>query len=246
MINFSALPRESVIGRLVRLPLSLIPARARVRVLQGPAVGMRWIAGASLHGCWLGSYEAAVQRLFAQWSAGAMVVYDIGANVGLYTLIASRAVRPGGRVVAVEPVPRNLEFIRKHCAINSVTNVRIAECAVTRWSGPMRFAFGQSHETGRVSPDGELVVRGVSLDDLVDLSDTGLPDVIKIDVEGAEVDVLNGARRVFSGKRPRLIIAVHSEALKLECAGLLREFQYTILDRGAGRWALPADILAAE
>ena len=79
-------------GRLLRFPLRLIPDRAVIPVLQGRMRGKRWIAGSSDHGCWLGSYEYAIRRVFEETITHGSIVYDVGAHVGYYTLLASELV----------------------------------------------------------------------------------------------------------------------------------------------------------
>jgi hypothetical protein len=63
-INFSRIPDESFIGRLIGAPLRLIPQRMVVPTFQGPLRGKKWIVGSSNHGCWMGSYELEKQRAF--------------------------------------------------------------------------------------------------------------------------------------------------------------------------------------
>ena len=93
-MKVSEISNRSVAGRLLRLPLALIPPALAMPVLQGPLRGYRWIVGSSNHGCWLGSYEYAKQRLFAQMVRSGDVVFDVGANVGFYTLLAACRVGP--------------------------------------------------------------------------------------------------------------------------------------------------------
>ena len=74
----------------------MIPEGAVVRVVRGPARGKRWIANSSTPGFWLGYWELANQRRFAAQLRPGNVVYDVGAHVGLYTLLSSSAVRARG------------------------------------------------------------------------------------------------------------------------------------------------------
>ncbi|MBN8636124.1 MAG: hypothetical protein J0M07_12425 [Anaerolineae bacterium] len=97
-MNFSGISRQSLIGQLLRLPLALMPKSARVPILQGALRGRWWIAGSSNHGCWLGSYEFDKQQRLSAHVQPGMVVYDIGAHVGFYTLLAAQLVGPGGHV----------------------------------------------------------------------------------------------------------------------------------------------------
>lgn len=124
-LNFSALPSSSLVGRLVRLPLRLVPKAAEVRILQGPLRGKRWIVGSFNHGCWLGSYEIAKQKKIVELVRPGMVCWDVGAHVGFYTLLFAELVGPKGRVFAFEPVSSNLALLRRHVEMNGYMNVRI-------------------------------------------------------------------------------------------------------------------------
>lgn len=117
-MNLSGIPRRSVLGRVLRAPLRLIPPGTVLPVLQGRLRGARWIVGAGTHGCWLGSYEYGKRRLFERLVRPGQVVWDVGANAGFYTLLASRLVGSTGSVVAIEPLPRNLSYLRRHLELN--------------------------------------------------------------------------------------------------------------------------------
>ncbi|HEX6832536.1 MAG TPA: FkbM family methyltransferase, partial [Rudaea sp.] len=100
-------------------------------ILQGPLRWRLWIPGSSSHGCWLGSYEYDKQRLFARVARSGDVVFDIGANVGFYTLLAATCVAPTGRVVAFEPMPSNVKRIHQHLKLNRIGSVHSVEAAVS-------------------------------------------------------------------------------------------------------------------
>src|SRR5437868_8178233 len=112
MINFGRLSERSFLGRIARDALRLLPKDATVPVLQGRLRGKKWVVGSGEHGYWLGSYEAVKQKAFVAVASGKQVVYDVGANVGFYSLLAATLVTKGGRVFAFEPLPRNLFFLR--------------------------------------------------------------------------------------------------------------------------------------
>lgn len=227
-MNFSGVSRQTVIGKLLRLPLRLIPNGTVVPVLQGPLKGKRWLVGSSTHGCWLGSYEYAKQRLFAKEIKAGAVVFDIGANVGFYTLLASLLVGPQGRVLAFEPAPRNIDFLRKHVRLNRIDNVEVMEVAVSDAFGVAAFDLGPDNSQGRIAQGGELTVRTVCLDGLVAAGEIPVPDYIKIDVEGAEMSVLTGAQNMLKDCHPTIFLATHSPALHQQCLAFLRSLEYTV------------------
>jgi FkbM family methyltransferase len=232
-INYSGVSNRSLLGRLVRLPLKLIPPSARMRIRQGPLKGRRWIAGSHTHGCWLGSYELDKQQLFTRHCKAGMVVLDIGANVGFYTLLASHLVGPTGQVVAFEPVPRNLHYLREHVRINALSNTRVYPVAVGETAGEITFDDSTGSATGRISAQGRLKVPLVTVDDLVGKGEVPPPDLMKIDVEGAEAMVLKGAARTIAtaaarGRRPIIFLATHGPAVHAECLTLLRGLGYSV------------------
>src|SRR4051794_37935389 len=125
MINWSAIEPRSFVGRLVRVPAHAIPARTVMRIRRGPARGMKWIAGSSIHGCWLGTYELEKQQVLERFVRPGMTVYDIGANAGFYTLFFSSLVGDTGRVFAFEPCPYAARFLIDHVQMNGLSNVRV-------------------------------------------------------------------------------------------------------------------------
>lgn len=89
----------------------LIPREAQVRILRGPLGGRKWIVGAGPNSCWIGTYEVACLCALANAVTNGNVVCDIGANVGIYTLVASLRVGPHGKVYAFEPLEQNLTYL---------------------------------------------------------------------------------------------------------------------------------------
>src|ERR1700722_14828318 len=192
-MNLSGISNESLLGRALRSPFRLIPASAAVPILQGPLRGRRWIVGSATHGCWLGSYEFETQRAFAGLVRAGDVVYDLGANVGFYSLLAARLAGDDGGVYSFEPLARNLDFLRRHVGINALRNCVVIDAAVADFDGEMRFEASAEPTTAHLSESGDVAVRVVRLDSLVEQGEVRPPDVMKIDVECAEVKALAGA-----------------------------------------------------
>ena len=219
-------------GRIARLPLRLIPSRTVVRVARGPNRGSRWVAGSGVHGYWLGGYERQHQRLLVRLLQPGDVFFDAGAHVGFYTLLASRQVGATGRVVAFEPNPRNLAFLRRHVALNRATNVTIVEAAVSSDVGFVQFDLSGDSAMGHVTQDdGGLRVASLSLDAWV--AENGiLPTVMKIDVEGHEPPVLEGADMTLSQGRPKVVLSVAPDSLD-RCRRILEEHGYRLTPIGS-------------
>lgn len=230
------LDSRSALGRLLRLPLRLVPRTAAVPVLSGPLRGMRWIVGSAPAGAWVGTLERAKLKQVVGRLQRGMTVWDVGANVGLYTLPSARAVGPTGRVYAFEPMPRNLGLLRRHLAINRLSNVEIYGVGVGDTGGILRMAEGDSPSEFHADPAGRWQVPAVTVDDWLAASGSPSPDVVKIDVEGSEGAVLRGGARTFTAYRPPIYLALHGELQRRECAALLAGWGYrvTSLERGLG------------
>jgi len=228
ILNFSSIGRNTLLGRVIRWPLSLIPAKTRLPVLQGALRGQRWIVGSSNHGCWLGSYERNQQALFKEFIKEGDVVFDIGAHVGFYTLLGSLLVGSRGRVVAFEPIPENLGYLKQHLEINSVSNVEIIEAAVSDRRGHDRLSSGPSSSMWHLDAQGELEVPTINLDELVLNEKLPPPNLIKMDIEGAEFLALSGSARVIEEFHPVLILSTHGYEIHYRCRSFLESAGYRL------------------
>lgn len=227
-MNFSGVSNRTIVGKLFRLPLALIPSKTALPILQGKLKGKKWIVGSSNHGCWLGSYEYAKRCAFERAVREGAVVFDIGAHAGFYTLLASVLVGAQGRVFAFEPAPRNLCYLKEHLRINGIKNVSVIEGAVSDCDTVAQFDEGPNHSMGHLAPGGRLAVRTASLDEMMKRGELLPPDYMKIDVEGAEANVLLGAKSVLTAHRPTIFLATHGKELHSTCCELLRSLGYSV------------------
>lgn len=156
------------------------------------------------------------------------VVFDVGANVGFYTLLAASRVRPNGTVVAFEPLLENVRYIERHIQMNRVDHVRIVQAAVGRNSGKARFQPHASRAMGRISDSGTMDVDVVALDAFCDARTVPDPTLMKIDVEGAELGVLEGASRMLTRAQPTIFLATHGAEIHRKCCEYLAAIGYTL------------------
>ena len=226
----SRVPNKSLIRRALCLPLRLIPKEAQVRILQGPLHGKRWIAGSSNHGWWLGTYEYEKQRAFSTVVRAGDAVYDLGANVGFYSLLASFLVGSEGQVFSFEPLSRNLSFLRRHLDLNQITNCSVFDVAVSSSNGLAGFDFGPTPCQGHLTSESKaaLTVRTATLDSLVASGKLPPPNVIKCDIEGGEYDALTGARDTLSRYLPSIFLATHGPEVHARCCELLSSIGYNL------------------
>ena len=203
-----------------------------VRILMGNLRGKRWIVGSAIHRCWLGFYEYEKQKVISREVRPGSVFWDVGANVGFYSLLASGLVAPG-KVFAFEPVPRNLAYLREHLALNRVTNVEVLPMAVSDRNGASSFEIEETGLMGHLSGEGGITVLTATLDSLVEEGKVLPPDYVKMDIEGAEVLALRGASRTFQRFRPVLFLATHGREVETECRRLLEWWGYNCRDIGS-------------
>jgi FkbM family methyltransferase len=229
-MNFSGISSKTMLGKILRSPLRIIPSNACIPILQGPLRGKQWIAGSGILSCWLGNYEYEKQKAFAAAVQRGFTVYDIGANVGFYSLLASVLVGPEGKVFCFEPVPRNLEFLRRHLELNKLSNCTVWDAAVGSYEGTSSFDLGPNRAQGHLTTGlrGALTVRTVTLDGLVASGKLPPPDLIKCDIEGAEYDALMGASDILAKYGPLIFLSTHGVDVHRRCCRLLKDYRYSL------------------
>ena len=189
-----------------------------VQIQHGPSEGL-WIrlnprTGQDVQ---KGIGEPQVQKGLVDHLCPGMVFYDLGANIGFFSLMAARLVGPEGRVISFEADPEIAARLRENLARNQFTHAHVEQKAV--WSESANVSFARVDPStspdrglGHVSPNGSapgtITVEAVSLDQYT--ASHPPPDFLKCDVEGAEVAVFQGASQLFAGKRPILLVEIHS------------------------------------
>ena len=155
-------------------------------------------------------------RAFREAVRPGMTALDIGANVGAYTLLLGQWVGSGGAVFAFEPAPRTHEGLRRHIALNHLDAVvRPVRAAVGGAPGTASFVVEPTAGEGRLATPGTMTdgapaavdVQVTTIDEFC-ARERLTPDFIKVDVEGAELDVLRGARETIRNTRGRLALFV--------------------------------------
>lgn len=217
-----------IAGRIIWSPLKLVPKGAALPIVTGPLRGRKWVLSSTFRSAWLGLMEYDKQLLFRRLAKPGAVVYDVGANVGFYTLLASVLVGPQGKVFAFEPLPRTIDILRRHVRINDLANVTIFAGAVSDHEGTARFDAGAIPEMGHLSDKGEFEVQLFQLDALLAAGRIAPPALMKIDVEGAEVDVLTGAKHILDTHRPHILLATHGIDTYHRACDLLRAHRYDV------------------
>jgi len=216
------------LGGLVRYPLRILPRSMTVRILRGELRGKKWIVGSQRNAFWLGLYEPYLQKLIATEVKRGGTFFDVGANVGFYTLLAASLLAPE-RVFAFEPVPENVHFLKRHLDLNKIKNVEVLEVAISDEVGMCSFRLEQTRAMGRLDSGGSFQVRATTLDHLLQQGLIAPPSYIKMDIEGAEYRALLGAKECLEKYRPKLFLATHGTQVHDECCRLLRTLEFEIV-----------------
>jgi len=177
-----------------------------------------------------GNEEAVLSELMRALRTGD-VVYDVGANIGVHTILMAMRVGPGGTVVAIEPDPPSFASLRDNVDLNGLGNVRCFQVALGSDPAP---GFLSRFSVSRERPvrDGALSVRIVRGDDLIAAHGLPAPRVVKIDVEGHEYHVLAGMERTLRRDACRLVCCeIHPPLLPSgvnvdDILGILRDCGY--------------------
>lgn len=206
---------RTLFGKLLRAPLKLVPKSAVVPILNGPLRGMHWMVGAGFDAHWLGIYESEKAGAFQASRKPGDTVWDIGANVNDYLLLASVAVGADGRVLDFDPLPENLGFLRFHLERNRAENVNAIPKALGRTADCAHFARGQTRSEGHIAGSGEFTVTVIGGDEEIAAARLSAPDVIKMDIEGGELEALPGLRGALLHARTVFVATHGPEALAL-------------------------------
>lgn len=198
-----------------------------VPIVSGPNRGRRWSVAALGRGYGSGAFARDRLEALAAVTRPGDCFWDIGAHKGFVALAAARMVGVTGRVVAFEPAAENLVFLRRHLQWNRAGNVDVRPVALGDVPGSVAFGGGSSSVAHRVGIGPEAVVLETARR-LVEREGLPAPDVLKIDVEGAEAAVLRGADGLLRGDEA-LLISTHSRSLYEECEGWLRERSFHVL-----------------
>jgi FkbM family methyltransferase len=219
-----------------RVSHRILPLDEKVwaRVETGPAQGL-WLELNPRTGqnYLRGDAEIIVQKILAERLRPGMVFYDLGANIGLFTLLAARLAGDSGKVFSFEPDSENAARLRRNIQRNGFANVTVVESGIWSVTGKLNFVV-----SGAASPDhgiGKFVTAEsaavgtltpcVSLDDFI--KNAPPPDAIKCDVEGAEVEALRGGTKMLQSRRPWIICEMHSDANRRASTELLASLGYT-------------------
>jgi len=198
---------------ILKVPINWIGARIAASegiIKHGVGSGLRFCAQGGYPGYLLGTSNAEEQEVLKQNLREKGVFYDIGANIGFYATIAAKLVGSEGKVFAFEPFAASAEACRRNAKLNNFTHVTVVDAAVAAKEGQMTLELGESSAVHRLTVgENGRKVRVVTIDQWRTEERAPAPDLVMIDVEGAELDVLHGMLETLKEARPTIMVEVH-------------------------------------
>jgi FkbM family methyltransferase len=162
-------------------------------------------------------HEPCTSRLLGQCLQPGMTVVDIGCNIGYYALLEAQRVGPTGRVIAIEPEPRNAQLFLQNVKANSYRNIVFHQVAISDRNGTSLLRISNKsnrHSLNSVPwPTTEFEVPVRTLDALIAEDPPESLELVRMDLEGHEVVVLSGMLRTIKRYSPRLVIEIHPDII---------------------------------
>jgi len=177
----------------------------------------------------LGIYETPASKILEKELKDARLFIDVGAHVGYYTLLASKIAK---EIISIEPNPFNYKLLKFNLRINKIKNAYALNIAASNYNGESGIFIPKLK--GKIATDESRLDNNISkikikvkLDDLL-LKIGKNPDVIKIDVEGSEMQVLEGLQETLRKGVKCLMVEVHSEENKAKAINFLKSLGYKV------------------
>jgi len=235
-----------LINQALRRVANFYPENSLVRIKSGHAAGLLWRRHHRyVNGYWLGHYEFAIQEALRRELKPGQRFFDVGANAGFFTVLAARLVGSSGRCVAFDPSPENAASVREQLEINQFDHCMVVQEAVGEEDGRANFCFAAAgspigHLGEQRGAEREVRVKTTSLDSAC--ARFGEPDLVKMDIEGAEGIALRGAGKLLSQIRPKWLIELHGSEQEDQVKCFLLAASYDFFDL-AGNSVNPARLL---
>ena len=166
-----------------------------------------------------GTYEPEVLRFLGSHLSAGKIFVDVGAWIGLYSLLGSDLVRPDGKVYAFEPETESRKLLQRNLKANHATNVIVGHYALSNKSGQLLMDARPMSSLARICSNEEaprhglVKVEATTLDEFFKAK-SEQPDIVKIDVEGHEDRVVEGGERTLGNRQTTVVIELHCELLK--------------------------------
>jgi FkbM family methyltransferase len=204
-----------------------------MRIRKGPLKGYRYVVKpdtgfASI----LGRWEERSQLVYQHSIFKDFVVFDLGANYGIHSMLYSKLVGERGKVFAFEPLPANVADIKEHIRLNDIKNIEVVPEAVSNKQGYAEFKVANHRGQGSLIGIGKQTseTERVDTNSLDNFCRSGkvFPDFVKIDIEGAEGLALEGFNETVNSSYPFFAIDLHTPKNDVEVGKFLSAHGYEV------------------
>jgi FkbM family methyltransferase len=177
-----------------------------------------------------GGWESEAQKAYTKFIKQDDIIYDLGANTGIHSILFAKLVGMEGQVYAFEPLSENTREIESIIELNSIKNITILSKAISNFVGTTNFFIGKHNKQGSVVGIGcetgtKVEVEVITLDELISKG-LALPDFMKIDIEGAESLALEGFSQSITKCYPTFAIDLHTPQEDVKVAYFLKKYNY--------------------
>ena len=243
LINEGASSKDKFIISLyfTKIPINLIKKNFKIhynRELIGNVTLKNrdgiFFCGRHIFNVWAGSdsYEKELRDYF---NIKKGIFVDIGANLGKYSVIVSKRMNKKGKVIAIEPHPYNFKMLEKNIKLNKLNNVILKELACSNSKDISDFYLdevglkgGGGHSLVKIIGKNKISVKTDTLDNILRELKIKKIDLVKIDVEGGEINVLKGAVKILKNSHPKIIFEVWDKSYLEKVKEVLKPFKYKI------------------
>ncbi len=220
--------------------------RSSVTIQDGPLRGMKLSASRhTSHAHIRGTYERPVQDAIEKMVRPGDICYDLGASIGYMTLVMARKAR---HVYAFEPAPHAVAELARQIQANNLSNVSVIASPVSNDVRQVPFCLTDAAYGSAINYNESrwpiLPLETITLDDFA--ARHPVPDFIKIDVEGEEHMVLEGARGILSQRKPSICCEIHSSEAAREVLAILRAIGYNVTLLNGAPFEHPSEVIPGE
>jgi FkbM family methyltransferase len=194
------------------------------------------------------SYEPELPIFLSKIKADSIVL-DLGANVGTFSLKAAKITQPNGKVIAVEPIPFIFDNLKTNVRLNGFQNIVLINAAAADKDGEAKLNLGINYHTSssivRAESGNSILVKTVSIDNVLKLENIPKLDLIKMDIEGAEYLAIRGMKEALIKYRPLILFEnnfqarTELEAIGYECGFFNKNDKWVSTKDGFNLWARP-------
>lgn len=191
----------------------------------------------------LGDYEKPEIDYISGYLKAGDVFIDIGANIGLFSLNASKIVGNQGKVVAFEAFSSNFKQFKNNISINNFKNIISENKAISNQNSTIEILYNEEdHNIGMASAflkdfTSKEIVESITLDEYASTHNISKIDLIKIDIEGGEYNAILGMTKILTNSKPQVIMEINHQTLQdsghteKEIIDLFSQFSYRIIKK---------------